>query len=308
MGKKILLLITILFILSSILINVGNEIRKTTTIFSNENSLTYQKCLTNSFISLNTKQEVQQLFKEFPLNDYALYFWDIKNNFKIIKNENQKFYGASLIKLLEAIYLIQKKVDLSNTVTYQPKHKKMDSLKLQNYPYGSQLSLQTLIFYALSVSDNTAHEMLLDYIGISNLKQYAQSLGINLTINSYEHYGALSVKESFLILQETYKIIIANNKYSQLLYQAMNNQYYNSLTFNNLNMLHKYGLSQNYYHDIGIYLERDNQYLICIMTNQKYQPSPNFITEIHQRIYALYNQNNQDKQNFCQKKKEQKSF
>ena len=73
-------------------------------------------------------------------------------------------------------------------------------------------------------------------------------------------------------------------------------------------MLHKYGLSQNYYHDIGIYLERDNQYLICIMTNQKYQPSPNFITEIHRRIYALYNQNNQDKQNFCQKKKEQNSF
>ena len=124
MGKKILLLITILFILSLILINVGNEIRKTTTIFSNKNSLTYQKCLTNPFISLNTKQEVQQLFKEFPLNDYALYFWDINNNFKIIKNEYQKFYGASLIKLLEAIYLIQKEVDLSKTVTYQPKHKK----------------------------------------------------------------------------------------------------------------------------------------------------------------------------------------
>ena len=133
MGKKILLLITILFILSLILINVGNEIRKTSTIFINEsqNSLTYQKCLTNPFVSLNTKQEVQHLFKEFPLNDYALYFWDIKNNFKIIKNENQKFYGASLIKLLEAIYLIQKEVDLSNTVTYQPKHKKMDSLNIR---------------------------------------------------------------------------------------------------------------------------------------------------------------------------------
>ena len=141
------------------------------------------------------------------------------NEYTILKNETISFYGASLIKVLDATYLIRKalagEIDLkTETVTYEARHKRDYSLGMDNHTIGEQISLETLIGYALSVSDNAAHEMLYEYIGVNNLRTYASSLGITITANSVEHFGYLNADYTHKILEEVYDIILMDNSYS----------------------------------------------------------------------------------------------
>ena len=66
--------------------------------------------------------------------------------------------------------------------------------------------------------------------------------------------------------------------------------------------MHKYGLYDINYHDIGIY-ESDNPYIIVILTSYgnlgKYNFAP-LVSDISEKVYILYNINLNLKQEYCQ--------
>ena len=298
-----LILISFLLLLGSSYIDILQK-EENDYKLQEKKSLKYQECMTNPYLSNKTLLRIQTFFQKYSSNNYALYFQDLTNEYKIVKNENRSFYGASLIKLLEATYLIRQalenKVNLqTETLIYKSYHRKGYSLKMENHRIGEKISLETLISYILLVSDNTAHEMLYEYIGCDNLKEYALSLNINLTITNKEHFGYLTAKETNNILKETYDIISMNNEYSKLLVNSMNNDYYNSLNYKNIHILHKFGYQNIYFHDIGIYNDEKNPYLISILTTAGEPVSFNLLTEIHQEIRIIYEKNIKEKEEYC---------
>lgn len=265
----------------------------------------YIECQYKPYLSENSKQKITEFLNKYEQESFAIYFEEINNQYTITKNENQKFYGASLIKLLDATYLIKKslsgEIDLKQEkITYEQKHKKSFSLNMQNYPFKTLIDLETLISYAVKTSDNTAHEMLYEYIGFENLIEYGKTLNINLTITQTNHYSDLSVLDTNIILRDIYEIISSNTSYSNFLIENMNNSYYNSLNFDHIKLLHKYGSTTPYFHDIGIYNDEQYPYLISIMTTIGEQPSPNKITEIHKEIRKIYEENLAEKESYCQ--------
>jgi len=308
------LLITLVLLLSCILANniylnqketMKNKIAQNELSKKHNETLSnqvFEECMNNPYKSPKIEEQIDILKRKYTNNGIAFVFLDIENEYSYSLNEQEQFYGASIIKLLEANYLINqaldKKISLDEKIMYEQKHQLNYSIELEKYHFGDEISLRNLIFYAISVSDNTAHEMLLEYIGIDNLKEYANTLGIQLTINESEHFGYLNALDGLKILQETYKIIKEHNKYSKLLSRAMNNDYYNSLNFKNINFLHKYGLTEEYYNEIGIYLNEE-PYLISIFSTSAYDNYQEIISTLSEKIYNIYIQNIEEKNQYC---------
>lgn len=264
----------------------------------------YNNCLSAPYVSLDTENAIQDFLNRYQADDFAVYFEDIHNHYTILKNEDEVYYGASLIKLLDATYLIRKalsfEIDLNSTmIVYKKEFQRDYSIGMENHKFGDSVSLRDLIYYAISYSDNTAHEMLFDYIGVQPLREYAASLGVSLSVNEVEHFGNLTATMTHQILEEVYEILIMDNEYSELLYDAMNNTYFNSLNYDDVTILHKYGSYDPYFHDIGIYDDETYPYFISVMSLIGEQGSPNKITKIHQEIREIYEANIKDKNAYC---------
>ena len=70
---------------------------------------------------------------------------------------------------------------MDDTLTYTKKYRMGASAYMKEISYGTNVSLRDLVKYSITASDNTAHKMIVDYIGVSTLKEYGKSLGATLT-------------------------------------------------------------------------------------------------------------------------------
>ena len=259
----------------------------------------YNECMSKPFQSESTKQNIQSFLTEYQNEPFGLYFEDIKNQYAISKNGDKPYYGASLIKLLEAVYILDNnKIDLNTKLVYQPYNQKSTSLGMDKYLPGSEITIQELITYAIEVSDNTAHEILFNYIGLETLKNYSLTLGINWSLSEIDHYGSLTPKDCNKLLKTTYQLILKNNEKSVLLKELMNNPYYNTLSFNNITLIHKYGYYDMNYNDIGIYLG-EYPYTLSILTYYGKDNYTKQVQTISQEIYDIYKDNLIEKENYC---------
>lgn len=172
-------------------------------------------------------------------------------------NKDKIYFGASLIKTVDALYLYEK-----NLVT--------DELK----PYINR---------AISVSDNNAHKYLVDYIGADNLRNYGISLGANYTLYNGAYYGYTNIENQIIYYKKLYELTRQN----QELASYFTNDYVNSLKFSsNISIMHKYGWSGDSYHDAGIVLD-DNPYIIVVLTSEgDYGKEP--ISKISRMIYQYH--------------------
>lgn len=265
---------------------------------------TYNQCMNEPYKSSQTDFLIEEVLKKYQDYHFSFYFEDIKNDYSFSLRPNESYYGASVIKLLDALYLIhyamEGSIDLSSTIRYESRHICDYSLNMEKHEVGDMVSLEDLIYYAISVSDNTAHEMLYEYIGTESLRFYAQKLGIRLTITDREHFGEMTPADGLKILKEIYRIISLDNSYSYLLLSAMKNTYYNSLNFQDVSFLHKYGLTDSFYNELGIYYD-ENPYLLSLFTTYAYEDYTTIIQEFSKSIYEVYLANSLEKEEYCRR-------
>lgn len=177
------------------------------------------------------------------LNDYniSVGYINIKSNFIYLYKENKIYYGASLIKTLDAMYVYEN--GILNT------------------------EIKNKVKLAISKSDNNSHIYLMNYIGFDTIDNYAMSIGGNkLKCNNY--FCDTTVTEQLTYLSHLYKVI-KNNDIGNELKSYFVNDYGNYLSFDySFSNLHKYGNSNEYFHDVGIF-DTDNPYIIVVLTKEK---------------------------------------
>lgn len=250
------------------------------------------------------KQEIDQLIKN---NNYrvSVLYEDLTTGFNYEYNSNKVYYGASLIKLVDAIYLINKasnnEIDLNTLLKYEPKYKMGYSSYMSKMSYGAEISLKDLIKYAISSSDNSAHLMLIDYIGFSNLKNYGQSLGAKVILTGGDNFGNQTAIDTNIYLKEAYKIINENEEYGPFLKAIMDNDDRNDFNTSEYRIYHKYGSNDYLYHDIGLSLD-DNPYSISILTEHEYSNHKEIVQKIHSKIRELHNSFHKNRKNKCYEK------
>lgn len=253
----------------------------------------YNKCLAKKVEEtevtdeiINLQNELNSILKKYNV---AVYYEDLNSGFDFKYNEDEVVYGASLIKLVDALYLLDNKVDLNKTMVYESKYIKGSSKGMEQRNIGENVSLKDLMNYSLSVSDNTAHIMLIDYIGYNTLRDYGKSLGATaiLTDVGGEKYGNQTARDTNIYLKRAFKII---NEYDDgsLLKDYMSNDYQNHLLLDNEeNIAHKYGSYDRYFHNIGIVFD-ENPYAISILTQHGNDNYKDIIKSIHTKINEMH--------------------
>ena len=211
---------------------------------------------------IKVEDPISKYIKE---NNYnvSIGYYNLVTKKQYLYNENEIYYGASLIKTLDAIYLYDK--GLVNE-TIKPYIKK-----------------------AISISDNDAHYYLVNYIGKENLKKYGISLGAPNTLSNdtYYHentyYGNTTVKDQLVYLKKLYTI----TKNNEELKSFFINDYGNYIKVNNLTVMHKYGYLDQYYHDEGIIFDT-NPYIIIILTNHGNDNKKEIINNLSNLLYKYH--------------------
>lgn len=243
----------------------------------------YKECLKNPLpeenFNENTLNKKNEIISYASKNGLRYTFEDLTFGYQINYNENEPLYGASLIKLVTAIYLIENDVDLSQQIKYTSNFVSKYSEGMEKRKIGENITLQDLMKYSITVSDNTAHHMLVNYIGKSKLKEYAKSLGATaIFTGSSDDYGNQITHDTNIYLKKAYELINTKEN-GKLLKEYMSNDRKNKLNTENISIAHKYGSYDMYYHDIGINFDK-HPYTISVLTTKGESGAGKYINAI----------------------------
>lgn len=270
----------------------------------------YNDCLIKPYKDESIDRIFNELVNDYKNTGVSIYFKDIYNQYTLSLNESKIYYSASASKLFEVIYLIEqardKKIDLNTSLTYEPKLARTGSIGMKKHKYYDEVSINELISYILMYSDNTAHLMLIDYIGLDTLKNYFSDYDLVL-LESDPFVRNYTAYKASLSLDRLYNILNIDDEYSSLIKESMNNLNFNYLNFDDKIFYHKYGWYDMNFHDIGIY-DNTYPYTIVILTqygNKGEDVYGNKIREISKKIYEIYNKNLQLKEEYCQKQRDE---
>ncbi len=263
----------------------------------NKDEKKYNECLTKTFLADEINDQLRLKINEIDslikTNSYnvSVYYEDLKTGFNYQYLADKVYYGCSLIKLVDALYLIDKatigEIDLDGvTIEYESKYKMSYSMGLASKKIGDKISLRDLITYAITYSDNSAHLMLLDFIGFNNLKRYGQNLGAQVILTGGDNFGFQTAIDTNIYLKKAYQIIMENEEYGEFLKSIMDNNERNDFNTEGIKIYHKYGSYENNYHDIGLSLD-DKPYTISIFTLHEYSNHQEVVQTIHEKVREL---------------------
>ena len=193
------------------------------------------------------------------LNGYnvSIGYYNLITGKTYLYDENKIYYGASLIKTLDAIYLYD-----NNLVTSD---------------------LKDYIEAAIEKSDNDAHYYLINYIGKNNLKDYGISLGAKYTLYGNDNYGSTNVIDQMIYMKKLFALSKNNDELRNLFI----NNYGNYMQIDGVVNMHKYGYYGKYYHDVGIFFD-DEPYVLVILTEHGNNNEKDAINDISNLMYKYH--------------------
>ena len=169
------------------------------------------------------------------LNSYgassSFYIVSLDDGMSIGYNIDKRYQTASSIKAPFALSIQREiakgNIDGNMLLTYQERHHSIGSGVVKNSEFGTQFTVNELIKYSLHESDNVAHIMLHNYLGVKVHNQHMNNLGANvLALSPSSPWGFISPRSSALVWQDIYNFaiespegvkfmnILANGKYN----------------------------------------------------------------------------------------------
>ena len=218
------------------------------------------------------------------IEEISFYVRDMDNGPWYGVNEDKKYIPASLLKLPTMIALLleaQEDPDLlSLQVYYEQPAESMVVLTTDSTHIipGHIYTIDELLQYMISNSDNEARLLLLNYISDSVLMYVYYELGLSIEGHTdFEEF--ISAKDYAAFFRVLYNATLLNKTMSQkALYYLSTSSFHDGLEAGipeDVVIAHKFGergFPNNplkYLHDCGIVYKDGNPYLICVMTKGK---------------------------------------
>lgn len=269
------------------------------TMVNRETTFQISNCLNEPYKSEIIDELFNELKNTYVNRGIAVSFKDLNNNYELNFNEGKIFYSASASKVFDVIYILENNIDLTESLVYRPDIDMKGSVGMKKHKYYDKVTLLELISHLLRYSDNTAHYMLIEYIGVDNLKNYFKEYNLNITVDDpfVRNYTATLARIS---IERLYNLLNSDNEDYKTIKDSMNNNNMNSLSFDNILINHKYGWYESTYHDIGFY-DSDNPYVIAVLTTSGSSDYNYVVNDISKKIYNIYTKNLELKREYCSK-------
>lgn len=230
------------------------------------------------------KKELERIIGENDANIAVLV--ENLNTEEIVFNYNDEkiFPSASLIKIPIMIEALNKVDNLEMPLLNKIKIKDSDKVDFsviteQNL---TDCTILELITWMIISSDNTAANVLIDYIGMDNINNKIKILGMKNTKlqRKMMDFNAIkegkdnitTLKDMWSIMRDLYKGEIINKEISKKALDIMKNQRDNSLLkryiLENVNLANKTGELGSLNHDVGIFYTKPANYFIGVLVNK----------------------------------------
>lgn len=235
----------------------------------------------------------------------SIVYEDINTGFVYGYNKDQVYYAASTIKSLGALYVYTKavndEINLDDTMVYSRKYDYSYSQGLDKAKYGTKVSIRDLVKYSVMYSDNSAHQMIVAYVGRSNLKEFGKSLGAKNTLNGGDNFGNISAEDGHIYMKALYNFFNNNGDLGKELEEFFLTSAQKEISVNNLEVANKYGMYKKYYHNIGIMYDK-NPYIVSITTLEGLKDREKVINDISSKIFELHNTFYKNRESVCKVK------
>jgi len=270
----------------------------------------YNDCMNSSFNNEDDSKEIQKYITE--LNSYlvsnyntSIMYYDLSNGFTYKYNEGKVYYAASVIKLLDGLYVYNKafnnEINLDDKMKYTEEYIYDASKFMSTKQLGEEISIRELVKNAIMVSDNSAHMMLLSYVGKNNLRNYGLSLGATNTLLNDDNFGYIDVKDAFAYLKELYEFINNSGELGLELKQFLVDSEQNDLKIDNIDVATKYGEYDYTYHNIGIVYD-EHPYILIVLTEEGRREYEEIVNEISNTINDLHHLYYTNRESVCRGK------
>lgn len=268
----------------------------------------YNDCLVRTMTEADLTEDITLAtdnLKKYLKDNYSVSvsYEDLTYGYSFSYNQDKVYYAASTIKALAALYIYQNasdgKINLDDTMIYSSKYKVSYSAGMKKHKIGSKVSLRTLVKYSVIYSDNSAHQMLISYIGKSKLKEFGNALGAKNTLLGGDNFGNTSSNDGLIYMKAINEYIDNNGELGEELKSYFVESVQKELVVNNLVVANKYGLYKNYYHNMGIIYD-ESPYVVAIMTLEGNRNEEAIVKKISEKIYELHNLYKTNRVNVCQ--------
>lgn len=272
----------------------------------------YEECLNASVNESDDTEKIKEMKKDlsnfFSTNfNASVYYEDLTNGFSYGHNLDYEYYAASTIKMLDAIYLYEKaingEIDLDTKLKYTRAFSYGGSAILNEVSFGTEISLRDLVKYAITVSDNSAHQMLVSYITKSELQKYGMSLGATKSFVGTDNFGAINPSDAAVYLKKLNELINNGGELGQELKSYFEQSDYNDFKMDDLGITsaYKYGYYNEYYHSIGIVYD-EKPFILVVLTREGRNEYRAIVQEIRNKIYKLHKANYDNRVDVCKMK------
>lgn len=213
-------------------------------------------------------------------------------------NSGDGFFSACTIKAAYVFslcrYLERENYDLSTMLMYKEKHYHEGSGTIRYTAFGSRYTVAYLITQALSISDNVAYIMLLDYFGRDFHNEYMDELGCE-SLKTGGMWAPKATTEDFVVLwNELYDYFREGTEYSELYRSACTNSDYTYLAEGMTQWDYSHKSGHNYgsnpsYNDV-ILVWKERPYILAVFTASEGDESDRKVVEAVANLvnYALF--------------------
>lgn len=213
--------------------------------------------------------------------DSGLHIKFIRSNQEYKFNENKQFWAASVIKIPIALTFF-KKIEPTNTnlgerLTISDENYVGGSGITKLLDKGLELTYKDLITLMLVVSDNTATNQVIDFIGWKSVKSYMKELGLSNTtlkhkmmIKTGKGPNLTTPLDMGSLLEKMYrKELPGSNEILKIMQEQLDRTRIPLYIPNDIKISYKNGSLPEALHEVGIVYSR-NPFIFCFFSdNQK---------------------------------------
>lgn len=241
--------------------------------------------------------------------EYAIVVEDFKKQrVFVVRNENEAFAAASLIKLPIVVIAFKAaregKLNLADKITIEKKDVADGSGALKSMPLPQQLTFYELLEFMIARSDNTATNKVIELLGYGYINQGISQLGLKSTVlrrkmmdfnsrnRGLDNYTTASDMAS--LLNKIYNNEVGEVADCQAIISFLEKQKINDRIPQYLpettKVAHKTGLERGVVHDVGIVYSPQGNYIICVLTKgvRNYKQAKDFIARLSLSVYNVY--------------------
>lgn len=236
----------------------------------------------------------------------SFYYMDLNSHFIISEEDDDRYYGASVIKIFPALYIYdlvsEGKTNLNEELTYTSNFYQGGTGIIKNENVGGKYTIKKLVELMIVESDNIAYRMLVSHYGMENIKSYWKEKGATSVYKSNSLFPSITAKDVSLAMEELYKIYLTNDEVGNELLNYFINSKVKFITSRNKDIIaNKHGQDTSAANDAGIVLN-ENPYILIMFTSKGYDGYEEVFNKVSEYTYLVHEEYNNEKLNYCKEK------